>query len=143
MGKRLMIGALVIAVSWTMMAIELRAEDANKSLDLTKENQHQTMKVLDAEWKKAFHSKDYDAAMKAVQRMEAVAPNLEGFELPKDPEKYSQFKKYSVDLAGYLALLKDAIAARDAKAVTHLTEAIQTTCNQCHTTFGGGHKHKQ
>lgn len=139
MKKALTIGVLFGALLFCAGSTGAQsAERPNKDAGLTRKGQHETMKALDADWKKAFAARDYEAADRAVQRILEVAPNLEEFKLPENVQQRHQFMKYSVELVERLTGLKNAIAARDANAVTGLTKLIENACTQCHTAFGGG-----
>ena len=120
------------------------AEQAGKATPIDMGQQHQTMQTLGAEWNKAKQAlvkKDFHIAHRAVDKMLDVAPNIENFQLHRNPEKREEFIEYYKAFATSLNQLKRTAFAKDAAASAELVKDIGNTCNQCHTAFGGGHQY--
>lgn len=135
---------LLIVGQGILAAGACAAEQASKAAAKDMKKQHQTMLTVGAQWnkaKQALAKGDFQSAEPAVTKLIDAAPNVEKFQPHRNPEKREQLIEYGRAFVASLDQLKSAVATRNVAATDELIKAVDKTCSQCHTAFGGGHQH--
>jgi cytochrome c556 len=101
-------------------------------------SQHNSMSMTNKEWqacKKRLEAGDFEGAGAALLRMQKAADSLVKFKLHKNAEKMEDFREESEHFRKNLFALGKAIKEKDKAQTKNLSQAIDNSCLQCHSTF--------
>ncbi len=101
-------------------------------------SQHNSMSMTNKQWqacKKRLEAGDLEGAGAALLRMQKAADSLAKFKLHKNAEKMEDFREQSENFRKNLFALGEAIKEKDKAQTKNLSQAIDNSCLQCHSTF--------
>lgn len=101
-------------------------------------SQHNSMSLTNKQWqacKKCLETGDFEGAGAALSRMQKAAGSLPKFKLHKNADKMEDFREQSENFRKNLFALGKAIKEKDKAQTKSLSQTIDDSCLQCHSTF--------